>query len=203
MMHKLNVVKKSWLIVFQYYPSNFKVTWLKKSSILTQIGSFQTVTPVWIHQWLWIDAQSLKKHMRGALMFPKDIHQISRSHRLKNWWFGSIWVRLLGWSQLSNPSDLPCLFMVWNSSSPGSAWFLQLSLRSALGVRDFRKMLGARWKCIAHFCYSSGSALGVRKSALECVTNDRSAWKVRNPTHFCSTRVITNDRSEVHAKDQG
>ena len=74
----------------------------------------------------------------------------------------------------------------------GSAWFLQLSLRSALGVRDFRKMLevlGVCWKCVAHFCYGGGSALGVRKSALECVTNDRSAWKVRTPTHFCSARV--------------
>ena len=78
-----------------------------------------------------------------------------------------------------------------NSWSLGSAWFLQLSLRSALGVRDFRKMLevlGVRWKCVAHFCYSGGSALGVRESALECVTNDRSAWKVRTPTHFCSAR---------------
>ena len=78
----------------------------------------------------------------------------------------------------------------------GSAWFLQLSLRSALGVPDFRKMLevvGVRWKCIAHFCYGGGSALGVRESALECVTNDRSAWKVRTPTHFCSARVSANN----------
>ena len=28
-------------------------------SILTQIGRFQTVTPVWIHWWIWNDAQSL------------------------------------------------------------------------------------------------------------------------------------------------
>ena len=32
----------------------------KKSSILTQIRRFQTVTPVWIHQWLRNDAKSLK-----------------------------------------------------------------------------------------------------------------------------------------------
>ena len=37
-----------------------KVTRLKKSSILTQIGRFRTVTPVWIRQWLRSDAQSLK-----------------------------------------------------------------------------------------------------------------------------------------------
>ena len=32
----------------------------KKSSILTQIGCFRAVTPVWIHQWVWNDTQSLK-----------------------------------------------------------------------------------------------------------------------------------------------
>ena len=32
----------------------------KKSSILTQIGRFRTVTPVWIHQRLRNDAQMLK-----------------------------------------------------------------------------------------------------------------------------------------------
>ena len=49
-------------IVFQGHRSNFKVTRVKKSSILTQIGRFRTVTPIIIHWWLWIDAQSLKQH---------------------------------------------------------------------------------------------------------------------------------------------
>ena len=44
----------------------------KKSSILTQVGRFRTVTPVWIHQWLWNDAQSLKQHRRGALFFSRS-----------------------------------------------------------------------------------------------------------------------------------
>ena len=52
----------------------------KKSSILTQIGCFRTVTPVRIHQWLRNDAQNLKWHRRGALLFFKVICQISRSH---------------------------------------------------------------------------------------------------------------------------
>ena len=42
-------------IVFQGHPSNFKVTRLKKSSILTQIGHFQSIlTPDYNsrHQWL-------------------------------------------------------------------------------------------------------------------------------------------------------
>ena len=32
----------------------------KKTSNLTQIGRFRTVTPVWIHQWWWNDEQSWK-----------------------------------------------------------------------------------------------------------------------------------------------
>ena len=67
-------------LFFQGHPSNSKVTRLKKSSILTQIVCFQTVTPVWIQQWLWNDAQSLKWHRTGALLFFKVLCQISRSH---------------------------------------------------------------------------------------------------------------------------
>ena len=40
--------------------SKVKVTWDKKSPILTQIGRFRTVTPVLIYQWLTNNAQSLK-----------------------------------------------------------------------------------------------------------------------------------------------
>ena len=67
-------------IVFQSHSSNFKVTRLKNSSILTPIGRLRTVTPVWIHPWLWNDAQSLTQYGRGALLFFKIIHHISRSH---------------------------------------------------------------------------------------------------------------------------
>ena len=68
-----------------------KVTELRKSSILTQIGRFRTVTPVWIYQWLWNDAQSSKYHRRGALLFFKVICQISRSRGSKD---RRIWPRL-------------------------------------------------------------------------------------------------------------
>ena len=56
----------------------------QKSSILTKIGRFRTVTPVWIHWWLWNDAQSLKQHRGGAILLFKVIHRISRSHGSKN-----------------------------------------------------------------------------------------------------------------------
>ena len=51
----------------------------KKSPLLTQIGHFLTVTPFWIHWWLWNEAQNLKQHGRGVLLFFKVICQISRS----------------------------------------------------------------------------------------------------------------------------
>ena len=46
-----------------------------------QFGYFRTITPVGIHRWLQNDAQSLKWHRRGALLFFKVLPQISRSHR--------------------------------------------------------------------------------------------------------------------------
>ena len=50
-------------------------------SNLTQIGRFQTETPVWIHQWLRNDAQSLKQHRRGALLF------LAATKQLYKWYF--------------------------------------------------------------------------------------------------------------------
>ena len=77
---KLEVVWKKCPIVFQGHPSNCKVRRLKKLSLLTQIRSLRTVTPVWIHQWLRNDEQSMKWHGRGALLFFKVIRQTARSH---------------------------------------------------------------------------------------------------------------------------
>ena len=81
---KLEVAWKRCSFVFQGHTLYCKVTLLKKSMILTQIGRFWTVTPVWIHRWLWNVAQSLKQQRRDALLFSKVIHQISRSHWTKN-----------------------------------------------------------------------------------------------------------------------
>ena len=87
----------------------------KKSSILTQIGRFWTVSSIWISWWIWNDIQIKAwcsiEDVR-ALLFFGVIHQISRSHGRKIDDLNPIWVRLLGRSQLSNPSDWPC----WRSS---------------------------------------------------------------------------------------
>ena len=115
---KLEVAWKRCPIVFQGHPSNFKVTRDNISPILTRIERFWTVNPVWIHQWLRNAAQRLTYYRRSAFLFSKVIHQISRSHRRKNWFESNL--RLLGLSQLSNPSDLPwldyfCVFWILRS----------------------------------------------------------------------------------------
>ena len=66
---KLEVVYKRCPIVFQGHTSNCKVTQLKKSSNLTQVGRFRTVTPVWIHWCIWNDTQSLMFYRGRALLF--------------------------------------------------------------------------------------------------------------------------------------
>ena len=64
----------------------------KNRRILTQIGCFWTL-PVSIPPRLWNDAQSLKQHRGGALLFFEVIRQISRSFGTKianferNWAF--------------------------------------------------------------------------------------------------------------------
>ena len=64
---------------------------VKVTEVTTQLNRFRTVTPVWIHIWWWDDAYSLIMLRRGALLFFKVIHQISRSHGSKKRW---IWPRL-------------------------------------------------------------------------------------------------------------
>ena len=85
------MMHKSWCYLGKvpYYFSRSSIkfqghTGQKKSPVLSQIKRFRTVTPVWIHQWIWNDAQSLRYYRRGALLFYEVIHQISRPRRLKN-----------------------------------------------------------------------------------------------------------------------
>ena len=81
---KLNVAYKRCPIAFEGHPWNLKVSQDKKMPIFTRIKRFRAVTLVWIHWWLRNDAQSLKRHRTGALLFLKVIRQIWRSHGTKN-----------------------------------------------------------------------------------------------------------------------
>ena len=75
------------LILFQCHLSNFKVKWDEQSPILTRIRHFWTLNPVWIHQWLRNDSQSLTSHRRDVLFYVYVIHRISKSYGPKNRWF--------------------------------------------------------------------------------------------------------------------
>ena len=90
MMHKAwSSIEK--VPFFQGHQSNFKVTRDRKSPISTSIGRFRSVTPVWIHRWLWNDAQCLMWYRRVLLLFFKVIHQISRSRGQQNAKFDPNW----------------------------------------------------------------------------------------------------------------
>ena len=75
----------------KWFPCKRSRSKVKVTEVNTQLNRFQTVTPVWIHIWWWNDAYSLMMLRRGALLFLKVIHQISRSHSSKK---RSIWPRL-------------------------------------------------------------------------------------------------------------
>ena len=78
----------------------------KKLSILTRIERFRTVTLVWIHRWLWNDAQSLKQHRRGALLFSRSSIKFQGHTGQKNANFYSNWAFPNSNSSLNSPRGL-------------------------------------------------------------------------------------------------
>ena len=72
---KLEVAYRRCPIVFQGHLSNFEVIWAS-TTILNRIQRCRSVAPVWIHRWFRNDAQSLKWHRRGALIFFRSAIKI-------------------------------------------------------------------------------------------------------------------------------
>ena len=108
---------------------------------LTQIERFRTITPVWIHQWLQNDAQSLKYHRRGALLFFKVICQISRSHGSKN---RRIWPKLAVsglWLKFEITDGYEMMHKAWSSIEEVPYYFSRsyviLQGHTALKIVDF------------------------------------------------------------------
>ena len=110
---------------------------VKVTEVNTQLSSFWTVTPVWIHRWWWNDAQSLMLLRRGALLFFKVTCQISRRMHGGN---GLKFCMLIypdhfqNWLYLGH-ALLIFLIMVslWVSES-GHIWGLRALSREHLGV---------------------------------------------------------------------
>ena len=93
-----------------------------KAPILTRLERFRTVTLFWIHRWLLNDAQSLKQYRRGALLFFKVIHQISRSHGSKNY---RIWPILC----VSFTNGYEMVHKVWSNKEEVSICFSRSSVK--------------------------------------------------------------------------
>ena len=87
----LKYYRNRYSIVFQGHLSKFQGHTGKKVPILTRIERFRTEALVWIHRWLRNDERSLKYYRRGALLFFKVIHQISRSQGQKKCRFWPNW----------------------------------------------------------------------------------------------------------------
>ena len=64
----------------KWWPCKRSRSKVKVTEVMTPLGRFWTVTPVWIHILRWNDAYSLMLIRRGALLFFKVSRQISRSH---------------------------------------------------------------------------------------------------------------------------
>ena len=104
---------------FKVIHQNFKVTRAEKSTILNWIERFWIVALVQIHRWLWNNAQSLKWHRRGALLFFEVICQISRSHE-------SFWTRIEVSRSIYFSFDLK-MAMQW-CTKLGVAWKRQVTI---------------------------------------------------------------------------
>ena len=57
---------------------------VKVTEVNTQLSRFRTLTPIWIHIWLWNHANCWKQHRRGALLF------LAATKQLYKWYFPSV-----------------------------------------------------------------------------------------------------------------
>ena len=80
----LMLLRRGALLFFKVIRQISRSHGTKKSPILTRIERCRTVTSVYIRRLLWNDAQSLKHHRGGALLFFKVIRQFPRSNRTEN-----------------------------------------------------------------------------------------------------------------------
>ena len=118
---KLEVALKRCPIVFQGHTSNCKVTRLKKSSNLTQIGRFRTVTPVWpMAMKCCTKLETAKERCPIIFQGHPSNFKVTRDKTSIFTQIGCF--RTIGRSQLSNPSDLPCSLTIDNRFPIACLW---------------------------------------------------------------------------------
>ena len=105
---QLEIAQKWCPIAFQGHPSNFKVTWLQNCRFWPKLG----VSGRWLQFELTDEIEKMHKAWCSTEAEPYYFSGSPIKFKGHMGWkiddLNPIWVRLLGRSQLSNPSDLPC-----------------------------------------------------------------------------------------------
>ena len=111
---KPNVAKKRCPIVLLWSSIKFQGHKGQTLLIWTRIEHFRTVTPIWIE---FTDGFEMM-HKAWCSMEEVSYYLSRLSIKFQGHMYWKIddlnpnWERLLGWSQLSNPSDLPCFYRI-------------------------------------------------------------------------------------------
>ena len=129
--------------------------------ILTPIERFRTVTPVWIHRQLQNDAQSLKGHRRGALLFFELICQILRSQGQKNADLAPIWAFLDDNSNLNSKMAIK-----WH-----------IAFRNMEEILLFFYGFGRVHLCMTSPWGGTGWVMGVNKCLMGAFISAHFGWK--------------------------
>ena len=160
---------------------------VKKMLILTQIERFRTVTPVWIHWWLWNNAQSLTQYRRGALLFFKS------SIKFEGYMGKQIndlipILTKITWPVAAIKSlRFPCLTVdccnmkIYWSLSAGLLWrYCSLVLSHNVMFSDFIRdqfaiskerilpLLGMMWYCVIFDCYVRETFCSIKHGFCPC-----------------------------------
>ena len=124
---KLNVVKMSCPIVFQDHPPNFKVTRDKNRQLWHKFN----VSRLQIQFEFTDGFEMIHNAWRSIEEVPYCFSRSSIKLQGHKGWqiddLNPIWVSLLGRSQLSNPSDLPCCYGGVHERSPLHTRYYRLS----------------------------------------------------------------------------
>ena len=82
---------------------------------------FGTLTPIWIHWWLWHDTHSFYIYGRDSLIFVRSI-KFSKLHRPKNWRFCLIWAFTDDDSNFNSQMDICVCVCVWERERRTKLW---------------------------------------------------------------------------------
>ena len=144
MMHKAWSSREEVPYYFSRSSVKFQGHKWQKLPILTRIECFRTVTAVWIHRWLWNDAQGLMQYRRGALLFFEVINQIWRSHGLKNRRFES------NFSKITRPVAAIKSFQICLVYYCSYYTSLIIGIQSLSWIRNPTPHYNPHWDAITH-----------------------------------------------------